>query len=222
MSGINLGRVVELQNHGAQVVEVLSRKQFDEQHIPGAISLPLSKFKSAELAKLDEARAVIVYCWDYQWDLSARAAARLEAAGFREVYDYIAGKADWIAMGMPIEGMLTEKTIQQLMREVPTCELAENLMDVKAGIPEDWNISVVVDPKTIVLGLLDLAHLQDSKGSIENLMNPAPLTLRPSLPIADALAHFQKSDLMFALVTRSTGELIGAVRKKDLESVKEV
>jgi len=66
VSGIDLGRVVELQNHGAQVVEVLSRKQFNEQHIPGAISLPLSKFKSSELAKLDKTRAVIVYCWDYQ------------------------------------------------------------------------------------------------------------------------------------------------------------
>ena len=66
MSGIELGRVIELQNQGAQVVEVLSRKQFDEQHIPGAISLPLSKFKSSGLAKLDKARPVIVYCWDYQ------------------------------------------------------------------------------------------------------------------------------------------------------------
>jgi rhodanese-related sulfurtransferase len=63
---IDSGRVIELQNHGAQVVEVLSRKQFDEQHIPGTISLPLSKFTSSELAKLDKTRPVIVYCWDYQ------------------------------------------------------------------------------------------------------------------------------------------------------------
>ena len=66
MGTIDLGRVIELQNHGAQVVEVLSRKQFAEQHIPGAISLPLSKFKPSELAKLDKTRPVIVYCWDYQ------------------------------------------------------------------------------------------------------------------------------------------------------------
>ena len=66
MKGIDLDRVVELQNHGAQVVEVLSRKQFDEEHIPGAISLPLSKFKPSELAKLDKGRPVIVYCWDFQ------------------------------------------------------------------------------------------------------------------------------------------------------------
>jgi len=134
----------------------------------------------------------------------------------------VAGKIDWIAMGMPTEGMLTETTIQQLVRDVPTCELGEKLVDVKARISEDWNISVVVNPQTIVLGLLDLAHLQDSRGSIEDLMNPAPLTLRSSLLIAEALEYFEQSHLTFALVTRSTGELIGGVRKKDLESVKEV
>ena len=132
----------------------------------------------------------------------------------------MAGKIDWIAMGMPTEGMLTETTIQQLVREVPTCKLGENLADVKARLSEDWNISVVVDPQTIVLGLLDLDHVQDSKGSIEDVMNPAPLTLRPSVLIAEALAYFEQSHLIFALVTRSTGELIGAIRKKDLESMK--
>ena len=123
-------------------------------------------------------------------------------------------------MGMPTEGMLTETTIQQLVREVPTCELGEKLVDVKARISEDWSISIIVDPQTIVLGLLDLAHLQDSRGSIEDLMNPAPLTLRPSVLIDEALEYFEQSHLTFALVTRSTGELIGAVRKKDLESIK--
>jgi len=63
---IDLDRLVELQNQAAQVIEVLSRKQFDEQHLPGAVSLPLTKFTSSELAKLDKNRPVIVYCWDYQ------------------------------------------------------------------------------------------------------------------------------------------------------------
>jgi len=123
-------------------------------------------------------------------------------------------------MGMPVEGSLTETTIQQLLREVPTCALGDNLVDVKARIPRDWNITVVVDPATIVLGLLDLTLLQDSKDSIEDAMNPAPVTLRPSVPIAEALEYFEQSHLMFALVTRSTGELMGAVRKKDLASAK--
>jgi rhodanese-related sulfurtransferase len=63
---IDLDRVIELQKRAAQVVEVLSRHQFHEQHIPGAISLPLSKFTPLEIATLDKNRAVVVYCWDYQ------------------------------------------------------------------------------------------------------------------------------------------------------------
>jgi len=63
---IDLPRFIELQKQGAQVLEVLPRKEFDEQHIPGAMSLPLSKFSTSELARLDKNRAVVVYCWDYQ------------------------------------------------------------------------------------------------------------------------------------------------------------
>jgi rhodanese-related sulfurtransferase len=216
MNRIDLTRFIELQKQGAQVLEVLPRKQFDEQHIPGAISLPLSQFKTSELAKLDRNRVVIVYCWDYQWDLSSRAAARLEAAGFREVYDYVAGKADWIAMGMSTEGSFAEPTIKQRIREVPICGLGESLDAVKAKLFDDWQISVVVDSARIVLGLLDLPSLANSQGPIEELMEPAPLTLRPSVSINEALARFEKSHLVFALVTKSNGELMGAVRKIDL------
>jgi rhodanese-related sulfurtransferase len=63
---IDLDQIVELQKRGAQLIEVLSRRQYDEQHIPGATSLPLSKFSGSEIATLDRDRPVIVYCWDYQ------------------------------------------------------------------------------------------------------------------------------------------------------------
>ena len=36
--------------------------------------------------------------------MSPRAAWRLEAAGFGPVYDYAAGKSDWIAADLPFEG----------------------------------------------------------------------------------------------------------------------
>jgi hypothetical protein len=36
--------------------------------------------------------------------MSPRAAWRLEAAGFGPVYDYLAGKADWLAADLPFEG----------------------------------------------------------------------------------------------------------------------
>ena len=120
-------------------------------------------------------------------------------------------------MGMPTEGNTTKLTILKFVRDVPTCVLGENPSDAKTRVPEDWNISVVLDPKRIVLGLLDFTAIQDLRSSIEDVMKPAPATLRPSLSIDGALEHFAKSNRMFALVTKSTGELMGAVRKQDLE-----
>jgi Mg/Co/Ni transporter MgtE len=122
-------------------------------------------------------------------------------------------------MGMPTEGSIAEATIQRSIREVPTCELGESLAAVKKKLFGDWQICVVVDSARIVLGLLDLPLIGDSQGSIEELMKPAPLTLRPSVLINEALARFEKSHLMFVLVTKSTGELMGGIRKVDLPAL---
>lgn len=49
---------------GAQLVEVLPRSEYEEDHLPGAIHLPLRKIDSDAVNVLDRNRAVIVYCWD--------------------------------------------------------------------------------------------------------------------------------------------------------------
>ena len=50
---------------GAQLVEVLPKDEYDEEHLPDAIHLPL-KSLTRDVAErtLDVGRAVIVYCWD--------------------------------------------------------------------------------------------------------------------------------------------------------------
>jgi rhodanese-related sulfurtransferase len=57
--------VRRLVEAGAQLVEVLPRDEYDEEHLPGAIHLPLKSLtRQAAAAALDVARPVIVYCWD--------------------------------------------------------------------------------------------------------------------------------------------------------------
>jgi rhodanese-related sulfurtransferase len=56
--------VRRLVEAGAQLVEVLPRQEFDEEHLPGAISLPLKSLTAEASAALDKSRPVIVYCWD--------------------------------------------------------------------------------------------------------------------------------------------------------------
>ena len=56
--------VQALMDRGAQLVEVLGREEFEEDHLPGAINLPLRRIESEAKARLDPSRPVVVYCWD--------------------------------------------------------------------------------------------------------------------------------------------------------------
>jgi rhodanese-related sulfurtransferase len=49
---------------GAQLVEVLPAEEYAEDHLPGAISIPLAHIDAESVKVLDKDRAVITYCWD--------------------------------------------------------------------------------------------------------------------------------------------------------------
>jgi rhodanese-related sulfurtransferase len=50
----------------AQLVEVLPAKEFSEEHIAGAINIPLKELDGRAPVELERERPVIVYCNDYQ------------------------------------------------------------------------------------------------------------------------------------------------------------
>jgi rhodanese-related sulfurtransferase len=56
--------VQRLLDEGAQLVEVLPREEYDEEHLPGAVSIPLRRIDDDAPRLLDPSRPVIVYCWD--------------------------------------------------------------------------------------------------------------------------------------------------------------
>ena len=53
-----------LVDQGAQLVEVLPAKEYAEDHLPGAINLPLRRLEKEARDVLDLSRPVIVYCAD--------------------------------------------------------------------------------------------------------------------------------------------------------------
>jgi len=55
-----------LRDEDAQLVEVLPADAFDDEHLPGAINIPLKQLGPASTASLDPQRSVIVYCYDSQ------------------------------------------------------------------------------------------------------------------------------------------------------------
>ena len=57
--------VQRLVADGAQLIEVLPAREYEREHIAGAISIPLGRL-AEEAGRLARARPVIVYCYDYQ------------------------------------------------------------------------------------------------------------------------------------------------------------
>ena len=53
-----------IERASGQLVEVLPAAEYDEEHLPHAISLPLKTLNRSTVAVLDAARPVVVYCWD--------------------------------------------------------------------------------------------------------------------------------------------------------------
>jgi rhodanese-related sulfurtransferase len=96
--------VMRLREQGAQVVEVLPRREYEKRHIPGAISLPLGQLAARARRQLDPDRPVVAYRYDSLCDLSGRAAARLESLCFIDVYNYQSSKVDWFANSLPAAG----------------------------------------------------------------------------------------------------------------------
>lgn len=62
--GIQRDELRKLVAAGAQLVEVLPAEEYEDDHLPGAISLPLRRLESEAATVLDRNRPVVVYCWD--------------------------------------------------------------------------------------------------------------------------------------------------------------
>ena len=155
--------------------------------------------------------------------MSPRAAWRLEGLGFERVYDYVPGKADWFASGLPREGRLASvPTIgEAARRDVPTCAPAEKVGAVRERLRKaGWDRCVVVNKDRVVLGLLRERELSsDPKSPVEEAMRNGPATFRPNEPVGKMAKRMHARGATAVLVTTSDGRLVGLLHRKDVEQL---
>jgi CBS domain-containing protein len=136
------------------------------------------------------------------------------------VYDYRAGKQDWLGAGLPVEGSNAQRPrlIDVVRRDVPTCSLGERLRDVRdRAAAAGWDACVVLGQGRVVLGLLRAKQLQaDPDLLIEQVMRPGPSTYRPSVSVEEMRRTMTERNLESSPVTTSDGKLVGLVRKQDV------
>jgi rhodanese-related sulfurtransferase len=55
-----------VEEEAGQLVDVLLREEYEEEHLPGAINIPLKELDRDTTTRLQRDAPVIVYCHDYQ------------------------------------------------------------------------------------------------------------------------------------------------------------
>lgn len=85
------------------VIDVLDEEYFEEEHLPGAVNIPLESIAVEARQRFDEDQEIVVYCKDEMCTASPTAAEKLEKLGFENVYDYEPGTEGWKEAGNEVE-----------------------------------------------------------------------------------------------------------------------
>ena len=202
----------ELVADGILVLDVLPSSIYEQEHLPGAASLPLETFQPDQVESWDRSTPLLVYCFDQHCDLSSRAGARLESLGFTAVHDLIGGRAAWTALGYPTEGSVGDRRrISDFVEAAAVVPIDATVGDVVALGPQEYPVPVV-DDAHVVLGALDPAATGlPPTTPVVDVMIPAPGTIRPEKRVDDVVQQLADDGLDHVLVTAVDGSLIGRV-----------
>ena len=152
--------------------------------------------------------------------MSPRAAWRLEAAGFSPVYDYAAGKTDWLAADLPflgtaeLAGLFTRRGVATVAE---TTSAAEALRMLEA---QGYGPVLVLNQAGVVMGAAYRDALASARGKAEtaSVMRFGVSTVRPSedaAALADRMGH---AEVTRVVVSRSDGTLVGLFFAADVTS----
>jgi rhodanese-related sulfurtransferase len=80
------------------LVNTLPEDQFEKTKIPGAVNIPQAQSDFAQQVEEhaeSKEQTIVVYCANIDCDSSTQAAAKLDQAGFKNVFDYRVGAKGW-------------------------------------------------------------------------------------------------------------------------------
>lgn len=93
----------KFENDEFVLIDVLSEEHFEDEHIKGAVNIPLDQIASTALDRFEKDQDVVVYCKDLDCSASPKAAKKLEKLGFEDVKDYEVGLEGWKGAGNDTE-----------------------------------------------------------------------------------------------------------------------
>jgi rhodanese-related sulfurtransferase len=90
----------------AVLLDARTREDYNQGHIPKAVSLPIGEFKQmydTVSHLLIEDKAIIIYCIDLYCPDSSKLAKELHKKGHPNIFVYRGGIEEWQELGYPVE-----------------------------------------------------------------------------------------------------------------------
>jgi Mg/Co/Ni transporter MgtE len=135
------------------------------------------------------------------------------------VYDYVGGKLDWMAAGLPTEGTSSTRPRSGAVarKDVATASLDDRLGDVRERARASGvSAAIVINSEKVVFGLLRSRELEkDPDLRIEQAMRPGPSTFRPYVAVKEMAEYMTEHKLESSPITTSDGRLVGLLLRED-------
>jgi len=93
------------------VFNILDENLYNDCHITGSENVLFENIES-RVNGLDKNQEIVVYCSNYRCTASGMAAKILENLGFKNVFAYEAGMAEWYQSNLPCTGSCSEKYLK--------------------------------------------------------------------------------------------------------------
>lgn len=134
-----------------------------------------------------------------------------------DVYDYTAGKADWISVGWETERAegVPREARDAMVDDFETCSPDDDAAGLVERVDRPGSV-LVVNAEGILLGRVGPHQLHDGApgATAEEVMHPGPPTVRPFEPLEPLLERMTKAKVTEMAVTSTEGRLIGLVRRE--------
>ena len=181
---VNPRQVALARDEGALVVDVRTELQFDEAHIPGAVSITARRAGfGSKLAWLARPKQPLVLVGRDDHD-ALEAAALAAAVGLRNIAGYLAGgMTSWREDGLPVE-RVQRMTVSELHERWDSSAERPQVLDVRG--PDEWEAGHI--PGSVHAAYYDIPDVPDG--------------IDPARPVAVICASGQRAAVAASLLKR--------------------
>jgi len=146
-----------IEQNAATVINPLSSIEYENQHIPGTINIPLDHLASR--LPNDKNEPIVFYCLGLKCVFSWRAAEVAIDLGYQNVYAFRGGIPEWKEAGFPIESTLSlpDVTVPTVTtEELSAMVTADDIVLLDINCEEDANKFWIDTEKRVYIPLKDL------------------------------------------------------------------